>query len=121
MNFHKYSLISIEFPLNSLIKYHKKPINEAQDIGFYIEKLKSFVNSEKKLRQNEENTKKKALNEISLENQSRYFGYTGNQFFSVNDEFSGGNVANQWDYNYNRPQSRVQDPATQRKLEMDRM
>ena len=100
---------------------YKKPINDAQDSGFYIEKLKSLVISSKKLMQNEDFTKKKALQEISLENQSRYFGYTGNQFFSVNDEFYGGNPGNQMDYNYNRPQSRVQDPSIQRKLEMDRM
>lgn len=92
-----------------------KPINETHnEPSFYLEKLKNTQTKYHKLSQDEDLIKKKALREINLENQSKYFGYAGNQFFSFNDE--------SYDYPYaSPPQTRQQDPALQRKLEMDRM
>ena len=93
----------------------EKPINEAMpEASAYLEGLlgvKILCDTQIK---EEEAIKKKALQEISLENQSRYFVYQGNNFFSYYDEFSDGQ--------YPRPgQARAQDPEVQRKLQMDRM
>jgi flagellar biosynthesis GTPase FlhF len=93
-----------------------QPINETlPEPSQYIERLngvKTLCNAQIL---EEETIKKKALQEISLENQSRYFGYPGNQFFSYYDDF------NEYPYGNRPSQSRAQDPEVQRKLQTDRM
>ena len=57
----------------------------------YIEKVKEIMISYNKKTQEEDNTKSKAIKEITIENQSRYFGYAGKTFFNYNDKYYGGN------------------------------
>lgn len=81
-----------------------------------MDKIKAGVITCSNLVQEEKKIKQSAMNQIALENQSRFYNYAGNQFFTYHDEYA--------DYNqYQNPMSYTNtiNPQTQRKLELDRM